>query len=406
VIDPGDTAWLLISTALVFIMTPAVGMFYGGMLRKQSVLSIMGQTIIILGVVTLVWVIFGFSLAFGAQGTPWLGNLDFFMLKGVGANPMAYAPSIPGILYMMFQGMFAIITVALIIGGVAERMRLKMLVVFLAVWTCLVYLPVAHWVWGGGFLAQLGALDFAGGTVVHITAGVSVLAAAIVLGKRVSVTNGGQETPHNIPMVVLGGALLWIGWFGFNGGSALSSGALAANAFVVTQIAAATAAVVWGLISWLHLGRPGVLGMISGAIAGLVAITPACGYVDASGAIAIGIGAGAFCYGGILARKRFGFDDALDVWGVHGIGGTWGAIATGLFATVAVNINGKDGLLYGGGADLLVAQITAILVVWVFAFAVTFVVLKVLGRVTALRMSKEEERIGADIIQHGETAYN
>jgi Amt family ammonium transporter len=406
VIDTGDTAWLLISTALVFIMTPAVGMFYGGMLRKQSVLSIMGQTIIILGVVTLIWVIFGFSLAFGAQGTPWIGNADWLMLRGVGATPLAYAPTIPGILYMMFQGMFAIITVALIIGGVAERMRLKMLVVFLAVWTCIVYLPVAHWVWGGGFLAQLGALDFAGGTVVHITAGVSVLAAAIVLGKRVTAMNGGQETPHNIPLVILGGALLWIGWFGFNGGSALTSGALAANAFVVTQIAAATAAVVWGLISWLHLGRPGVLGMISGAVAGLVAITPASGYVDASGAIAIGIGAGVFCYGGILARKKLGFDDALDVWGVHGIGGTWGAIATGLFATVAVNGAGKDGLFYGGGANLLIAQVAAVVVVWAFAFGVTFAVLKIMGRVTSLRLSKEEERIGADIIQHGETAYN
>jgi ammonium transporter, Amt family len=405
-IDSGDTAWLLISTALVFVMTPAVGMFYGGMLRRQSVLSIMGQTIIILGLVTLIWVIFGFSLAFGAQGTPWLGNADWLMLKGIGGTPLAYAPTIPGILYMMFQGMFAIVTVALIIGGVAERMKLKMLVVFLAIWTCVVYIPVAHWVWGGGFLAQLGALDFAGGTVVHITAGVSVFAAAIVLGKRISATNGNQETPHNIPLVVLGGALLWGGWFGFNGGSALTSGALAANAFVVTQIAAATAAVVWGLISWLHLGRSGVLGMISGAIAGLVAITPASGYVDATGAIAIGIGAGIFCYGGILARKRLGFDDALDVWGVHGIGGTWGAIATGLFATVAVNSAGKDGLLYGGGINLLTVQIVAVIMVWTFAFGVTFVVLKIMSRITSIRMSKDEERIGADIIQHGETAYN
>lgn len=406
-IDSGDTAWMLISTALVFIMIPAVGFFYGGMLRKQNMLSILGQTIIILGMVTLIWVIAGFSLAFGSNGSPFLGNLDWLMLRGVGQDPLsaAYGPTIPGILYMMFQGMFAIITVALIIGGVAERMKLKALVIFLGIWTFLVYMPVAHWVWGGGFLAQLGALDFAGGTVVHITAGMSVLAAVLILGKRVSASNGGPETPHNIPFVVLGGALLWIGWFGFNGGSAIGSNGLAAQAFVTTQIAAATAALVWGLISWLHLGRPGVLGMISGAVAGLVAITPASGFVDVSGAILIGIGAGGFCYGGILLRRRFGFDDALDVWGVHGIGGTWGAIATGFFATTAVNAAGKDGLFYGGGANLLIAQLIAVAVVWAFAFSMTAAVMWTLSKVMKVRMTKEEERIGADIIQHGESAY-
>ncbi|HTY48010.1 MAG TPA: ammonium transporter [Methanomassiliicoccales archaeon] len=407
-VNPGDTAWMLISTALVFVMTPAVGFFYGGMLRKQNMLSILGQTIIILGMVTLVWVTVGFTLAFGAFREPLIGNFDWVMLKGIGGGPLdQYAPTIPGILYMMFQGMFAIITVALIIGGIAERMRLKALVVFLFIWTFAVYIPVAHWVWGGGWLAALGALDFAGGTVVHITAGISVLAAVLVLGKRVTANNGNLETPHNIPFVVLGGALLWIGWFGFNGGSALSSGELAANAFVVTHIAAATAATVWGLISWLHLGRPGVLGMISGAVAGLVAITPASGYVDVSGAIAIGIGAGVFCYGGILLRRRLGFDDALDVFGVHGVGGTWGAIATGLFATSSVNsavIN--NGLFYGGGLSLLGSQIIAVAVVWGFAFSVTFVLMHILKRVMAVRMTKEEERIGADIIQHGETAYS
>jgi Amt family ammonium transporter len=406
-IDTGDTAWMLISTALVFIMIPAVGFFYGGMLRKQNMLSILGQSIIILGMVTLIWVIAGFSLAFGANGSLFLGDLNWVMLKGVGQNPLssAYGPTIPGMLFVMFQGMFAIITVALIIGGVAERMRLKALIIFLAIWTFLVYIPVAHWVWGGGFLAQLGALDFAGGTVVHITAGMSVLSAVLILGKRVSTLNGGTETPHNIPFVVLGGVLLWIGWFGFNGGSALGSNGLAAQAFVVTQIAAATAAVVWGLISWLHLGRPGVLGMISGAVAGLVAITPASGFVDASGAIVIGIGAGSFCYGGILLRRKFGFDDALDVWGVHGIGGTWGAVATGLFASTAVNAAGKDGLFYGGGASLLVAQLVAVAVVWAFAFVVTGLLMWSLSKCMRIRMTKEEERIGADLIQHGESAY-
>lgn len=407
-IDSGDTAWVLISTALVFIMTPAVGFFYGGMLRKNNVLSILGQSIIIIGMVTLIWVTVGFSLAFGSFGTPLIGNFDWFMLKGIGAAPIdTYAATIPGILYMMFQGMFAIITVALIIGGLAERMRLKALVIFLFIWTFLVYIPVAHWVWGGGWLAQIGALDFAGGTVVHITAGISVLAAVLVLGKRTSLTNGTPETPHNIPFVVLGGALLWIGWFGFNGGSALTSGAIAANALVVTQVAAATAAIVWGLINYFHLGRSGVLGMISGGIAGLVAITPAAGFVDVSGAIAIGIGAGAFCYGGILLRKRMGFDDALDVFGVHGIGGTWGAIATGIFATSAVNpVVVHEGLAYGGGFTLLGSQLVAVATVWVFAFSITYVLMSVLKKVMVIRMTKEEERIGADIIQHGESAYS
>jgi Amt family ammonium transporter len=410
-IDTGNTAWVLISTALVFIMTPAVGFFYGGMLGKKSVLSIMGQTIIIIGMVTLIWVIIGFSLAFGGWGQPLIGNFDWVMLNGIGIDPISTADGsyygstfIPGILFMMFQGMFAIITVSLIVGGVAERMKLKALIVFLFIWTFAVYLPVAHWVWGNGWLAQLGALDFAGGTVVHITAGISVLAAVLVLGKRISQNNGNPETPHNIPFVVLGGALLWIGWFGFNGGSALAANGIAANAMVTTMVAAATAAVVWGAVSYFHLGRPGVLGLISGGVAGLVAITPAAGYVDTTGAIFIGIGAGVFCYGGILLKKRFHYDDALDVFGVHGIGGTWGAIATGIFATGTLASTSK-GVAYGGGFTLLGAQLIAVAAVWAFAFAVTFVIMIVLKKVMAIRMTKEEERIGADITQHGESAY-
>jgi ammonium transporter, Amt family len=406
-VDAGNTAWVLISTALVFIMTPAVGFFYGGMLGKKNVLSILGQCIIVIGMVTLIWVTLGFTLAFSGNGNAIIGNMDWIMLDGVGIEPLVPydMTGIPGILFMMFQGMFAIITVALIIGGVAERMKLKALVIFLLIWTMLVYIPVAHWVWGGGWIAQLGALDFAGGTVVHITAGVSVLAAVIILGKRVSLSNGGVEQPHNIPFVVLGGALLWIGWFGFNGGSALAADGIAANAFVVTMVAAATAAIVWGLVSWLHLGRPGVLGMISGAIAGLVAITPACGYVNATGAILIGMGAGVFCYGGILLKKRFNYDDALDVFGVHGVGGTWGAIATGLFATGTLASTSK-GLFYGGGLTLLGAQLVAVAVVYAFAFGVTFTTLFVMKRFMTIRVTKEEERIGADIIQHGENAYS
>ena len=406
-VDAGNTAWVLISTARVFIMTPAVGFFYGGMLGKKNVLSILGQCIIVIGLVTLIWVTLGFTLAFSGNGNAIIGDLDWVMLDGVGIEPLVPydMTGVPGILFMMFQGMFAIITVALIIGGVAERMKLKALVIFLLIWTMLVYIPVAHWVWGGGWIAQLGALDFAGGTVVHITAGVSVLAAVIILGKRASLSNGGVEQPHNIPFVVLGGALLWIGWFGFNGGSALAADGIAANAFVVTMVAGATAAIVWGMVNWLHVGRPGVLGMISGAIAGLVAITPACGYVNVTGAILIGLGAGVFCYGGILLKKRFNYDDALDVYGVHGVGGTWGAIATGLFATGTLASTSK-GLFYGGGLTLLGAQLVAVAVVYAFAFGVTFATLFVMKRFMAIRVSKEEERIGADIIQHGENAYS
>lgn len=403
--DSGDTSWLMISTALVFIMTPAVAFFYGGMLRKDSFLSMLGQSILIIGIVTIIWVVFGYSLSFGTDHNGIIGDASYIMLNGVDLSPNGIAPTVPHILFMMYQGMFAIITVALIIGGVAERMKLSSLMIFLTAWTAIVYIPVAHWVWGGGWIAQLGALDFAGGTVVHITAGVSVLAASIVLGKRISHAKGNSEQPHNIPMVVLGGALLWIGWFGFNGGSALASTGLAANALVMTHISAAVAAVVWGLISWLHTGRVSVLGLISGGVAGLVAITPAAGYVQTPGALCIGMGAAVVCYGGILLRKRLGFDDALDVWGVHGLGGTFGAIATGLFATTAVNAAGKDGLLYGGGFDLLIAQIIAVAVVWAFAFGATWVILKVISKFMPLRMTKEEERIGADIIQHGENAY-
>jgi Amt family ammonium transporter len=405
-IDKADTAWVLIATALVFIMTPAVALFYGGMLRRESILSVLGQSIIVIGIVTLIWVVIGYSLAFGPDVNGLIGGFDFVMLRNVGLTPSSvYATSIPQLEYMMFECVFAIITAALILGAVAERMRAKALIIFIIIWSIFIYNPIAHWVWGsGGWIAKVGALDFAGGTVVHIASGVSALAAAMVLGKRYTAGEG-RENPHNIPFVVLGGALLWIGWFGFNGGSALAANGVAVNAFVVTQIAAATGAITWGAISWLHLGRPGVLGLITGAIAGLVAITPAAGYVDSTGAIVIGIGAGIFCYLGIIARRKIRVDDALDVWGVHGVGGTWGAIATGIFATTAVNSAGKNGLLFGG-TDLIVSQLIAVAAVWAFAFAGTFILLKVLGRFTPLRMSKDEERIGADIIQHGESAYS
>jgi len=403
---------MLVSTALVLVMTPAVGFFYGGMLRKGSMLSMLGQTIIVIGIATVVWVTFGFSLAFGPDTAGLIGNFDFAFLHGigVGSEPPAlpYFPTaIPPLLYMMFQGMFAIITVALIIGGIAERMRLGALTAFLAIWTAAVYLPVAHWVWGGGWIFDLGALDFAGGTVVHISAGAAVLAAALVIGKRMSAQRGEVDQPHNIPFVFLGGALLWLGWFGFNGGSALGANELAVGALVSTQIAAATAGVSWGLISYLHLGRTSVMGMITGAVVGLVAITPAAGFVDVFGALAIGAVAPAFSYGAIQLRKRMGFDDALDVWACHGVGGTVGAVATGLLATSAVNAAIPNGLLYGGGVDLLIKQLTAVGAVWAFVFAATFAIVWAITKaMPAWRMTKEEERIGADVVQHGENAYS
>lgn len=410
--DTGAIAWILVSTALVMIMTPAVGFFYGGMLKKNSMLSMLGQTLIVIGVVTIIWVVAGFSLAFGPDSGGLIGNLDFVLMNGIGvwSEPPAlvYFPTaIPPLLFMMFQGMFAIICVALIIGGVAERMKLAAVTVFLAIWTCLVYIPVAHWVWGGGWIFQMGALDFAGGTVVHITAGATVLAATLVIGKRLCKQANGDEPPHNIPFVVLGGALLWLGWFGFNGGSALGANELAVSAFVVTHVAAAVAGVVWGLISYLHLGRTSVLGMITGAVVGLVAITPASGFVDITGALTIGIIAPMFSYGAILLRKRLGFDDALDVWACHGVGGTVGAIATGFLATSAVNpAVVSEGLLYGGGLDLLIKQVIAVVGVWAFVLATVFILMKVMVMVwPKWRMTKEEERIGADIVQHGENAY-
>jgi Amt family ammonium transporter len=412
--DTGAIAWMITSTALVLMMTPAVGFFYGGMLKKNSMLSMLGQSLIVMGVVTIIWVVFGFSLAFGADTGGLIGNLDFLLMNGIGvfSEPPAllwFPTTIPPLLYMLFQATFAMITVALIIGGIAERMKLAAITVFLAIWTALIYIPVAHWVWGGGWIFQMGALDFAGGTVVHITAGVTVLAATLVIGKRLSKTNGCTEEPaHNIPFVVLGGALLWIGWFGFNGGSALGANEIAVNAVVVTTISAAVAGVVWGLISYLHLGRTSVLGMITGAVVGLVAITPASGFVDTNGAMVIGIIAPMISYGAIQLRKRLGFDDALDVWACHGMGGTFGAIATGLLATSAVNpAVVSQGLLYGGGIDLLVKQLTAVGAVWAFVFVAVFVLMKVMVTVwPKWRISKEEERIGVDIVQHGENAYS
>jgi Amt family ammonium transporter len=403
-INTGDTAWLLASAALVMLMTPALGFFYGGLVRRKNVLATIMHSFFILCLISVQWVLWGYSLAFGPDIGGVIGGLDWAGLKGVGQEPSPYAPTVPALAFMVFQMMFAVITPALITGAFAERKRFKAFVVFTLLWATLVYDPVAHWVWGGGWLGKgLGALDFAGGTVVHITSGVSALVAALVLGRR---KGYGAEPmdPHDATMTVLGASLLWFGWFGFNAGSALSSGGLAANAFVVTNTAAAMAALTWMTVSWLHKGAPSVLGAAAGAVAGLVAITPASGYVDVSASILIGLGAGVFCYTAIQITRRLRVDDALDVFGVHGVGGAWGALATGLFATVAVNSGAADGLFYGNPGQLWV-QAIAVAASITYSAVMTFVILKLINVFVGLRVPEHEEVLGLDASQHKETAY-
>ncbi|HWP29845.1 MAG TPA: ammonium transporter, partial [Chloroflexota bacterium] len=394
-IDAGDTAWVLTAAALVMLMTPALGFFYGGLVRRKNVLSTIMHSFFILALISVQWVLWGYSLAFGPDVAGIIGNLSWVGLNGVGMEPNPdYAKTIPHQAFMVFQMMFAVITPALITGAFAERKRFKAFVIFSLAWATLVYDPVAHWVWAnGGWLKSLGALDFAGGTVVHITSGVSALVAALVLGPRVGF---GEEPmdPHDLTMTVLGAALLWFGWFGFNAGSALAAGELAVNAFVVTNTAAAMAALTWMTVSWAHHGRPSVLGAAAGAVAGLVAITPASGYVNATAAIIIGLGAGIFCYWAIQLRTKLTrIDDALDVWGVHGVGGTWGALATGLFATVAVNPDAANGLFYGDPSQLL-KQLVAVVVVWIYSAVVTWLILKVIDITVGLRVEEREEVLG------------
>ena len=404
-IDTGDTAWLLMSAALVMLMTPALGFFYGGLVRRKNVLATIMHSFFILALISVQWVLWGYSLAFGPDHGGLIGGLDWLSLRGVGQAPnLDYAPTVPALAFMVFQMMFAVITPALITGSFAERKRFKAFVIFTLLWATLVYDPVAHWVWGtGGWLRALGALDFAGGTVVHITSGVSALVAALVLGKRYGYGRDSIE-PHDATMTVLGASLLWFGWFGFNAGSALTSGGLAANAFVVTNTAAAMAALTWMTVSWLHKGAPSVLGAAAGAVAGLVAITPASGYVDVSASILIGLGAGVFCYTGIQLTKRLHVDDALDVFGVHGVGGMWGAIATGIFATVAVNSAAVDGAAYGNLGQLGI-QAIAVLASVTYSGVMTFVILKVINVFVPIRVNEKEEVLGLDASQHREAAY-
>jgi Amt family ammonium transporter len=404
-INAADTVWVLLSTALVMLMTPALGFFYAGLVRRKNVLATIMHSFFMLCLVSVQWVLFGYSLAFGPDVAGFIGDLSWIGLNGVGVTPNPdYAATIPHQLFMAFQMMFAVITPALITGAFAERKRFKAFALFAVLWATLVYDPVAHWVWGtGGWLKGLGALDFAGGTVVHITAGMAALVAAMMIGKRVDLEQENIE-PHDATMTVLGAALLWFGWFGFNAGSALTSGGLAVSAFVVTNTAAAMAALTWLTISWIHKGNPSVLGASIGCVAGLVAITPAAGFVTAPAAILIGLGAGALCYGAVQLKGVLKVDDALDVWACHGVGGIWGAIATGIFATKTVNDAGADGLLYGNPGQLGV-QIVAVLATGLFAVVMTFVILKIVDATVGLRVGAEEERMGLDASQHGELAY-
>ncbi len=407
-ISGGDTAWVLVSAAFVMIMTPAVGLFYGGMVRKKNVLAIIMQSFIVLALISIQWVLWGYSLAFGPDvgGRGLIGGLQWAGLNGVGAAPNPdYAATIPASVFMIFQAMFAIITPALITGAFADRMKFSTFMVFTLLWATLVYDPIAHWVWGvGGWIRNLGALDFAGGTVVHISSGISALAAAIIIRKRIGVGSDNMA-PHNVPMSIIGGVLLWFGWFGFNAGSALAANGLAASAFIVTNTAAAAAALTWTVVSWTHGGKPNALGIVTGGVAGLVAITPASGFVGPVSAIAIGIGAGIICYFAMhLRNKKTNIDDSLDVWACHGIGGTWGAIATGIFASVAINAAGADGLIYGNFA-LFKSQLIAVAATWIYSFIATAVILKVLDATMGLRVKNEDEIEGLDVSQHGEKAY-
>ena len=399
-INTGDTAWVLISSALVLMMVPALAFFYGGMVRKKNILSTLNLNFIIMALLSIQWVLYGYSLAFGTDIGGLIGGLNFLGLAGVGAEPNAdYAATIPHLAFAGFQMMFAIITPALITGAFVERVRFKAFLIFSLLWATFVYDPVAHWVWGiGGFLRGFGALDFAGGTVVHVTAGFSALAFAMVIGARKGFGSRSFE-PHNIPYSVLGAGLLWFGWFGFNGGSALAANGTAVNAFVTTNTAAAAAGIVWMFLSWQD-NKPSVLGIVTGAVVGLVAITPAAGYVTPMAAIAIGAIAAPISYYAIRLRQRRNLDESLDVWACHGMGGTWGALATGIFASEA----GTSGLLTGNPGQFLV-QLLTIGIVIVFSFGVTFLISKLLDRFVGLRVTDNEEEVGLDISEHGERAY-
>jgi Amt family ammonium transporter len=405
-INPADTAWMLISTALVMLMTPALAFFYGGMVRKKNVLSTIMMSFVMLALISILWIIYGYSISFGPDGNRFIGSLQWIGLINVGQDPSSiYATTVPHLVFMMFQATFAIITVALWTGAIVERIKFSALIILAIAWFTLVYCPVAHWVWGsGGWLAQLGALDFAGGTVVHVNAGLSALALALVLGPRKGYLEKEPMEPNNIPMVIAGAGLLWFGWFGFNAGSSLSSGGLAATAFVATNTSAAAAALTWMILGWVHR-KPSALGAVTGAVVGLVAVTPAAGYINPLAGIPIGAIASVLSYYVMIWRSRTtGIDESLDVFACHGVGGIWGALATGIFASAAINSAGADGLIYGNWVQVL-KQLAAVAATGIYSFGATWVLAKLLKAVMKIRVREEEELVGLDISQHGERAY-
>ncbi len=405
--NSGDTAFMLVSAALVMLMTPGLALFYGGMVRSKNVLATIMENFILLGVISVLWAIYGYSLAFGPDVRHFIGNLDWVGLAGVGFEPFkAYSETIPHQTFMIYQAMFAIITPALITGAFAERLKFSTFLVFMVLWFTIVYCPVCHWVWGdGGWLKNLGALDFAGGTVVHINAGIAALAAALVVGKRQGYGNHATFIPHNLPMTILGAGLLWFGWFGFNAGSALAAGALASSAFTATHLATASATLSWVGVEWIFRGKPTTLGAASGAVAGLVAITPASGYVGPMSAIIIGLAAGVICYAAVLAKPKLGYDDSLDVVGVHCVGGIVGALCTGLFASKLVNPAGGDGLFFGNPGQFA-TQLLAVGVTLAYSFVISYILFKILDATMGLRVSPEDEIAGLDITEHQETGYS
>jgi len=406
-INSGDTAWVLTSTALVMLMTiPGLALFYGGLVRRKNVLATIMQSFFVLCLISLQWILFGYSLSFGPDKGHLIGNLSWLGLRGVGGVPeTAYAATIPHILFMAFQMMFAVITPGLITGAFAERMKFSSYVLFTLLWATIVYNPVCHWVWGaGGWLKNLGVMDFAGGIVVHVTSGFSALVCALYLGSR---RGYGTEPmpPHNLPLTIVGAGLLWFGWFGFNAGSALGANSIAATTFVTTNTAAASAALVWMIIEWKLTGKPTILGGATGAVAGLATITPASGFVSPLSAILIGIIAACICYIAVAVVKlKFAYDDSLDAFGVHGVGGLIGTLATGLFAEKALNLSGNNGLFFGNASQFAIQSLGALIII-LYSAGITLLLLKVIDATIGLRVTDEEEVVGLDITQHEESAY-
>jgi len=404
-VDTGDTAWILISSALVMLMTPGLALFYGGMVRRKNVLSTIMHSFTAIALVSIQWILFGYSLSFGPDKGGLIGGLEWAGLQNVGLSPNPdYAATVPHMAFMIYQAMFAVITPALISGAFAERMKFSGYLLFTLLWTTLIYDPVAHWVWGaGGWMRSMGILDFAGGMVVHATSGFSALAAALFIGKRKGFLNEPMP-PHNLPMTVIGAGLLWFGWFGFNAGSALSSGQLSTLAFVTTHTAAVGATLTWVLLEWRHRGKPTIFGAITGSIAGLATITPAAGFVSPMSALLIGILAGGACYAALSAKPKFGYDDSLDAFGVHGVGGSLGTISAGLFATVSVNAAGANGFFMGNPKQLYF-QAGGLLLVAAYSFIGSLILLKIVDKITGLRVHDGQEETGLDLSQHGESGY-